>query len=329
MLTRTITSTMSYSLVSVALAVLSVLGTFVAVPTAVADECIPTTLPDGVVIPCEAGGGGDDDEDTGGDPEGGDGPAPAICRSQGEEIPCSSTYGSWNGRCYVRAADPQPSKDEPMWRGNDEGYILECTPYACAQAGGDLTNCPGHSFYWSPDAPAAAGPSAEELARRAVVRMGLATGEIGSTPPATTSDANAVGAIGLPIWLWIAERERNTIGPIEATERGGGLSVTAIGTLDRVEWTLVNASGATVGAITCSGPNAPGTPYDGRNSAEPSPTCGFGADLNSSPGTLTLTGTAHWSVEWQGGGQSGHIDFTADSRSTQIRIGELQALVQD
>lgn len=159
--------------------------------------------------------------------------------------------------------------------------------------------------------------------------MNLTTGQIGSTPPASSSNPNAVGAVGLPIWLWIADPAQNTTGPIESTEAEGGLSVTATGTLDRIEWTLTGANGATVGAITCDGANASGTPYDGRNSAEPSPTCGFGADLNSSPGNLTLTATAYWSVEWQGGGQSGHIDFTAESRSTQIRVGELQMLVQD
>lgn len=160
--------------------------------------------------------------------------------------------------------------------------------------------------------------------------MNLQMGQIGSTPPATASNPNAVGAIGLPIWLWIANPANNTIGPISETEPGIGLSVSAVGTLDRVEWTLTSENGTTVGAITCDGANAPGTPYDGRNTAEPSPTCGFGADLNNSPGNLTLTGTAHWVVEWQSsGGERGQIDFTPPPNSTQIRIGELQALVRD
>jgi hypothetical protein len=159
--------------------------------------------------------------------------------------------------------------------------------------------------------------------------MQLTTGEIGSTPPASTSNPNAVGAVGLPIWLWIANRAENTVGPITRTASDSGLNVSATGTLDRVEWTLTNDSGATVGAITCSGANAAGTPYDGRDTAEPSPSCGFGADLNNSPGNLTLTGTAHWSVEWRGGEQTGHIEVPTPSNSTQIRIGELQALVQN
>ena len=160
--------------------------------------------------------------------------------------------------------------------------------------------------------------------------MNLSMGQIGSTPPASTSNQNPVGTIGLPIWLWIANRAENTTGPITRSAGGGGLTVTATGTLDRVEWTLTSANGTTVGAISCDGANAPGTPYDGRNSDEPSPTCGFGADLNGSPGNLTLTGTAYWVVEWQSsGGQRGEIPFTSQPNSSQIRIGELQALLRN
>jgi hypothetical protein len=171
------------------------------------------------------------------------------------------------------------------------------------------------------------GLSAEEIARRVVTQMQLTTGEVGSTPPSSTNAPGSVGAIGLPIWLWIANRADNTTGPIEGSDEDNGLIVNAIGTLDRVEWTLTDANGITRGSITCDGANAAGTPYDGRDSAEPSPTCGFGPDLNNTPGTLTLTGTAHWTVEWQGGNQSGQINVTPPSSSTQVRIGELQVLV--
>lgn len=318
------------ALVSSGVLVVAALVMFVPIPEAIADECVPVTLPDGVVIPCEGSGGGGDN--GGGDEEENPGGGvPQTCDYLGAEIPCSSQFGSWDGDCYVRAAVPQPPNGSGAWEGHDDGYILECTPYPCAQAGGDLTACEGHSFYWSPDAPAPVGPSAEELARQAVASMQLTMGEIGSTPPSSNGAPSSVGAIGLPIWLWIANPADNTTGPITSTPQPGvGLSVTATGTLDRVEWTLTTENGATVGAISCDGPNAAGTPYDGRNSAEPSPTCGFGADLNSSPGNLTLTGTSHWIVEWQStNGESGQILFTSPPRSTQIRIGELQVLVQD
>lgn len=294
-------------------------------PSAVADECIPITLPDGVQIPCESGGDdGGSDGGGEGNPGGGE---PRVCRFKGEEVPCSTSYGWWNGRCYERvfSDDPQDGND---WEGHTDGFLVECTPPECARNDTPPDDCEGYSVYWRPEAPAAPGPSAEELARRAVASMNLSMGQIGSTPPSSSGSPDTVGTIGLPIWLWIANPAENTTGPIQRTAGGGGLSVTARGALDRVEWTLTAADGSTIGAISCDGANAAGTPYDGRDSAEPSPTCGFGADLNSRPGNLTLTGTAYWNVEWESSnGQSGSIPFTAQSNSTQIRIGELQALL--
>ena len=297
------------ALISLGLALMTTLVMLVPATNAIADECTPTTLPDGAVIPCvDDGGGGDSDGGDEGDNSGG---GPQTCERFGVEVPCSSEYGAWNGRCYVRNASPQPPAGDPAWEGHEpgDGVVLECTTPACAEAGGNLENCPGHSYYWSAEPAAPVGPSAEELAQSAVVAMNLSMGQIGSTPPSSTSNQNAVGTIGLPIWLWIANPAENTTGPIvRRAGEAGALTVTATGTLDRVEWTLAAANGTTVGAISCDGANASGTPYDGRNSAEPSPTCGFGADLNNSPGNLTLTGTAYWVVEWQSSnGQSGQI----------------------
>ena len=312
----------------VALTLIVLAAAIVSIPrSAEATECVPVAGPDGVVIPCETEGDPADPgvPDGGGDDGGGE--APQKCQIDGRDIPCSTEFGTWDGDCYVRSAvDPVPPKGTPVWGGNDDGLIIECNPYECL---GGVSPCPDRTLDWAAEPPAQTGPSAEELAERAVASMNLVTGQIGSTPPALTSDPNSVGTIGLPIWLWIANSAENTTGPITRSASGGALTVTATGTLDRVEWTLTNANGTTVGAITCDGANATGTPYDGRNGADPSPTCGFGADLNSSPGNLTLTGTAYWSVEWEGGDQAGQIYFTAPSNSTQIRIGELQMLVQD
>lgn len=308
----------------------TLLVVLVPAPMAIADECTPTTTPDGVVIPCKEDGS--DGGDGGGDPGGGDG-GPQVCRDLGEVVPCSTEYGGWNGDCYVRNASPQPPAGDPAWEGHEpgDGIVLECTSPACAEAGGDVTTCEGHSYHWSADPATPVGPTAEELAQEAVAAMNLSTGQPGSTPPSSTGTPGSVGAIGLPIWLWIANPAPNTTGPITSPPQPGvGLSVTATGTLDRVEWTLTTENGATVGAISCDGPNAAGTPYDGRNSAEPSPTCGFGADLNNSAGNLTLTGTSHWVVEWQStNGESGQILFTSPPSSTQIQVGELQAIVRD
>lgn len=294
---------------------------------AAAAECREVLQPDGTVKTiCQEEGGGEEPGSGDGENNGGGDGTPRVCELEGREIPCSSEFGTWDGYCYVRVVTDDPNVHKDVWGNHTDGVIVECSSFDCV---GGPDPCPGATLDWAPGPPAETGPSAEELARRAVASMQLTMGQIGSTPPASTSDPSAVGAVGLPIWLWIADRAENTVGPITRSASDGGLSVSATGTLDRVEWTLTSASGATIGAITCDGANAPGTPYDGRNSAEPSPTCGFGADLNTSPGDLTLTGTAYWVVDWQGGGQSGQIDVPARNSSTQIRIGELQALVQD
>lgn len=315
----------SWGAVWAAVTIAAMLAVSGAVPSALADECQEVTLPDGTVeIICGSGSG------SGGpiadDPGDGGGGGPQVCRLDGRDVPCSSDFGYWDGHCYVRAAvDPVPIVGNPVWRGHEDGLIVECNPVECL---GGSSPCPARTLDWVAEAPAQTGPSAEELAQRAVATMQLTMGQIGSTPPSSANATGAVGTIGLPIWLWIANPSENTIGPVTRSASDAGLIVDVVGTLDRVEWTLTDANGVVHGAITCDGANAPGTPYDGRDSAEPSPTCGFGADLNRVPGDLTLTGTAYWVVEWRGGDQTGQIAVPAQSNSVPVRIGELQALVE-
>ncbi|WP_125775603.1 hypothetical protein [Antribacter gilvus] len=158
--------------------------------------------------------------------------------------------------------------------------------------------------------------------------MQLTMGEMGSTPPSTSTKPGAMGVIGLPMWLWVANPADNTVGPITRTAADGGLSVTATGTLDRITWTLTDRdSGIARATVTCRGANAAGTPYDGRNNASPSPTCGIPGNLNQHPGNFTLSATAYWTVEWRGGGQRGSINVPPQTNSTPVTIGELQVLL--
>ncbi|WP_123812800.1 hypothetical protein [Myceligenerans xiligouense] len=294
-------------------------------PTAVADlpdGCQEIVNPDGSVeVICDEPGG----PGGGGDPGGDNGGTGRTCEFKGDEIECTSDYGSWDGRCYVRVADPQPPKDSSYWEGNEDGVIIECTPYTCIDVV-DVNSCQGHSYQWAPNPPSAPQASPEELARRAVAAMNLTMGDIGSTPPASANE-NAMGQLGLPIWLWVANREdRNAVGPIERTASDGGLSVLARGELDRTDW-VISRNGQALATVTCRGADAAGTPYDGRDSTLPSPTCGFPADFNVHTGDLTVTATAHWTVTWEGGDQSGTINVTPPPTDTAIRIGETQTIL--
>jgi hypothetical protein len=156
--------------------------------------------------------------------------------------------------------------------------------------------------------------------------MNLTMGNIGSTPPSTASNSEAMGQLGLPIWLWVANRAENTVGPITRTAADGGLSVSATGILDRTEW-VISRNGQALATVTCRGEDAAGTPYDGRDSTLPSPTCGFPASFNAHTGNLTLSATAYWVVTWQGGGQSGSINVPPQSNQVPIRIGETQTIL--
>lgn len=305
-------------------AIAFMLGTLLVAPVsaqgAPPEGCEEILNPNGtVIIICE------DDDDGGEGGGGGSGGGTQTCHYLGAEVPCSSEYGSWNGRCYVRVAQPQPSQDESVWEGNADGLILECSPFECVGTG--MNPCPERRLYWSPNPPNA-GPTPRELAERAVAQMNLTMGEIGSTPPTTATKPAAMGVIGLPMWLWVANPGENTIGPITRTAADGGLSVSATGTLDRITWTLTEAdTGIARATVTCRGENAAGTPYDGRDNASPSPTCGIPANLNLYAGDFTLTATAYWTVEWQGGGQSDTINVPPQTNRVPVTIGELQVLL--
>lgn len=288
-------------------------GGFIEVPV----ECTDDT--GGVSNPGDGGGGGG----------GGDGET-RECVYAGNVITCETAAGVWNGTCYVKVADPQPDPEHPVWRGNTDGVILQCTIYEALQnnpnpAGVDCDaggGCPGGtSLFWAASAPGA-GPSAIELARRVVAQMQLSMGSIGSTPPEGTTSA----LVGLPIWLWVENPAPNTSGPITDSASEGGVTVTATGTLDRIEYIMVRQSDGYVAAtVTCAGDAAVGTAYEAGYGDAQSPTCGFGQMENQQVGVYTITGTAFWNVEWAGGGQAGSIPVDV-SDSIELEVGELQVI---
>lgn len=284
--------------------------------------CRELVMPDGTIfVDCSRPGA---EPDPGGGHGGGGGSA--TCHFGLAEIPCTTEFGTWNGRCYTRLALREFPFGDPVWENRTDGVIVECTPHPCLTAA-NVETCEGHSYYRSDSAPAG-GPSPRELAERAVAQMRLTMGDLGSTPPSTSTDSTSLGAIGLPLWFWVANPAENTTGPITRSASDGGLTVTATGTLDRTVWTLTEQStGIARATVTCRGANAGGTPYDGRDNASPSPTCGIPANLNQHPGAYTLTATAYWTVEWAGGGQTDTINITPPPNSVPLTIGELQVLV--
>jgi hypothetical protein len=264
------------------------------------------------------------------------GGADRECYMGDDKIPCTSSYGTWDGRFgWIKVLNPQPPESDSAWdarpAGETGGYLVEYTLESCIDRGIGggvfIPDCgePGYRWYPSGD------PSPEEVAEEVVAAMQLTMGEIGSTPPSLATKPDSMGVVGVPMWLWVANPLENTTGPFVASDNAGSLTVTVTARLDRIEWSYTNRhTGAVVHTVTCAGDSAPGTPWsdaiDGDGSL-PSPNCGLDAAQNDAVGEFTLTGTAYWVADWEAGTESGTIDVEPQSRAVEIDVAELQAIV--
>ncbi|MBP2407310.1 hypothetical protein [Brachybacterium fresconis] len=170
-----------------------------------------------------------------------------------------------------------------------------------------------------PSGGPAARPSPAEVAQTAVSQMHLVAPQIASAP----NDPDTLGAVGLPVWLWVANPGPTTTGPNSTSATAGDVTVTATATFSGM--TIDMGDGTT---IECTGP---GTEYPGTG-IEESPDCGHVYEQMSDdqPGGLyTVNITAHWAVDWESNsGEGGQIpvDLTTDK---QLRIGSYQSVVTD
>lgn len=133
----------------------------------------------------------------GGGGSGGSDPGPRKCVAGGNEIPCTTDDGWWHStyQCYVKRIDDCP-------RNNEKGAASSCTHLD--GTGGQI---------WLDVARQVQPPDPARLARRAVAQMSLKPITIGSGPEALKGDCLVrdragcpLGAVGLPVWLWAADR---------------------------------------------------------------------------------------------------------------------------
>ena len=239
-----------------------------------------------------------------------------TCTNDGDEIPCTSDDGVWDGRCYVKATDPQPPMNDPVWRGNTNGLIVTCTVPCEAlpdQQGDPLRDefCVVPVSSWAAALPGAPDPA--QLAERAVTRMTLRAIDIGIVPE---EGLDRVGIVGMPQWMWVNEPRPKTFGPITRKATAGSATVTATAKVDKVVWDMGDGT-----TVTCVGP---GTPYEDRFDTKESPDCGY---RYTKQGKYEVTATSYWTVQWEGMGQSGTIplDFEA---TANIVMGEAQVITQ-
>lgn len=226
-----------------------------------------------------------------------------VCMRGTQVVPCKRDFGTWYSpeQCYISRVDPQPDYSDPNWRGHTDGTLWYC------RWGATPTGTPYIIWFADSDPP----PDPETLARRAVAQMQLKPITIGIVP---NDDPDSVGLVGMPIWLWVADPDDQTIGPISRSVSEGGFTVSATAEVERIRWSMGDG-----GVKTCNGP---GTPYKLKYGITESPTCGYRFDKQ---GEFTVTARSDWVVRWRSIGETGTFRVYL-TQNTQVVIGELNVV---
>jgi hypothetical protein len=240
-----------------------------------------------------------------------------LCIYNGGPIPCTKDGGWWSNEygCYVQgplAALPAPGVGGTTTVVADPGMAY----YLCTRPG-DVVSGVIQLPLTAGGPPLRVDPAV--VARTAVEQMNLRAGTIGIAPEPGTG---RTGAVGLPVWLWIAEPDAQTWGPVTETATVGATTVTATAEVTETVWDL--GDGTTVVCTT------PGTPYRDSFGLSASPDCGHRyvrSSANSPGGAYTVTATSTWAVTWVDNGTStaGTIRLSLTA-ATALRIGEVQVL---
>ena len=255
--------------------------------------------------PGDAGGSGNEGT-TLSDTKGSDSSAPTTCSVGSTIVPCTdSELGWWSQSrgCYIHLSSPQPPTSALVWGGRTDGAIYDCAQPRSGTFGGVMYT------FWSATAPA--GPDPQVLAQTAIATMDLRPVTIGIVPE---DRPGSVGLVGMPVWLWAADTDSQSWGPVTRTASAGGETVTATAKVSRVRWLMGDGA-----VVVCTGP---GTEYEDRFGKAKSPTCGH---TYTRQGTYTVRAESQWTVSWAGMGRSGTIPVTL-TQTARVTIGELQVL---
>lgn len=234
----------------------------------------------------------------------------SACVYLGQELPCSSSEGSWHAgrQCYVRQVPHEDVPDLPFTNlPEDRRVLMFCTRPAT------VLGTPLSSYYWA-DVAEPVVPDPAVLAQQAVSYMALVPISMGLFPTSVDQDRNALGYVGWNMWMWVDRPSDATWGPITRSASAGGYTVTATAQVDRVEWDMGNGVVVTCGAGTRHPTMAV------RN--ETSPDCGYRYERE---GSYTVTATTFWEVRWSGIGATGVI-LLQRSVSEQVVVAEVQVV---
>jgi hypothetical protein len=254
----------------------------------------------------------------------------SACVWEGQVVPCRYADGFFDAAsgCYLRPlagprslVSPSDVGDYPpgtkfyeCWLilGVDEGRpVVQITPES-------VNRPPGETRTIDP----------RVAAQQVVKTMDFVAPQLGLSP--YVQSANHVGIVNVPIWMWVTDPGPTTTGPQTKTAALGGVSITATGTVDRIEWSMGHGN-----TVTCKGA---GTAFTREMAAgkslkdmPASPTCGYKYTKTShceKSGSYNVTATAYWTVHWTGGGMQGDIplDF---SRTISLQVTDLRPVLVD
>ncbi|HYU85574.1 MAG TPA: hypothetical protein VEK80_12295 [Kribbellaceae bacterium] len=199
---------------------------------------------------------------------------------------------------------------------------MTCTPYGYNFTGWRRAREETRLIWVPPGIPPTVQIDPEQLARQAIAQMRLLPPPIGIAPKPTP--VTNEGFVRLPVWMWMAQVNERTWGPISRTASIPGLSVTATAKVSRVAWSMGDG-----GQVACA---TPGTPFDPAGGVRPSPDCGYQYERTSASqhnGHYTVTARAEWTVAWRSTlGETGTISLPLSS-SVSIKIGELRPVLVD
>lgn len=242
----------------------------------------------------------------GGPPSGG---GDRVCQHDGQTVPCYREDYGWyeGGGCYLRLAQPQPEIPPPAGAHPQGAWYERTCPNDSPGADRNRT------AVWRN--PGEVGPNPEELARRALARIGLRGPVIGIAP-----DPSGAGLVGLPVYLWT---ERYGPGDsYRATESEAGLVVSIEATAVETEWAMGDGT-----VVYCDIDN-PGHPYDPSLGAQPSE-CGHvyqRPSLEQPGGSYRVVATTRWVIRYSSNISSGDSFLHHTQSETTATIHELQVV---
>ncbi len=235
------------------------------------------------------------------------------CLRGGTPVSCTSSGGTWSNQlqCYLSLASPQPPLTDPVWAGHTDGAVYWCT-----------TNqglAPTSRQVWLAAPPA--GPTPEELARRALDSLTIPRPVMRRSPSESNTDAG-VPYTWVNLWTWVWTDPASWT-PLSARAAAGAVWAEVAVTPAQLSFTPGDGSAA----VACPGPGRPWREVDG-NAAPTAGGCGFRyGRVSAAPVTATLS--IEWTVTWRGsGGTGGTMPAMQSQASSSFVVEQIQVVTR-